>query len=226
MGGYQSRITVIWKITLLCVVSAFCNGAINSLVRILNVSLFADTYFIVAMCFTAGLLPGILTAFLFYMPVTYILYYLFTGLWFVSTWNFFLICILAEILLVCFFHAKIKSQEENFLRKPSLNSFTGVAIQLMVLVALDCIVISVLGGTIDFILNKFSVPFPTSFEDTFELGLLRNNVPVLASAILARIPINIVDRFIAVFGGYGVSLVFRKWLGDKTAPLEKKTPMC
>jgi hypothetical protein len=39
---------------------------------------------------------------------------------------------------------------------------------------------------------------------------LRNNVPVLASAILSRIPINIVDRFIAVFGGYGISLVFRK----------------
>jgi len=46
----------------------------------------------------------------------------------------------------------------------------------MVLVALDCIVISVLGGTIDFIL------------------------------------INIVDRFIAIFGGYGISLVFRKRL--------------
>jgi hypothetical protein len=49
-----------------------------------------------------------------------------------------------------------------------------------------------------------------SFEDTFELGLLRNNVPVLAAAILSRIPINIVDRFFAIFGGYGLSLLFRR----------------
>jgi len=209
MGGVQSRITAIWKIIFLCVVCAFCNGAVNYLFRLLNIPLFADTYFIVAMCFTAGVLPGLLTAVLFYMPVSYLLYYLLTGLWFESTWNFFLVCILAEILLVCFFHARIKPQEEDFLQGPSLTSFTGVAIQLMVLVALDCVVISVLGGTIDFILNKFSVPFPASFEDTFELGLLRNNVPVLAAAVLSRIPINIVDRFIAIFGGYGVSLVFR-----------------
>jgi hypothetical protein len=44
------------------------------------------------------------------------------------------------------------------------------------------------------------------------MGLLRNNVPVLATSILSRIPINIIDRFIAVFGGYGISLIFRKWL--------------
>jgi hypothetical protein len=44
---------------------------------------------------------------------------------------------------------------------------------------------------------------------------LRNNMPLLATAVLSRIPINIVDRFIAIFGGYGVSLLFRKWIKDK-----------
>jgi hypothetical protein len=91
-----------------------------------------------------------------------------------------------------------------------LNSFTGVATHLLVLVALDCIVVSICGGVIDFILGKLSAPLTYSPEDTFELGLLRNNVPVLVTAILSRIPINIVDRFIAVFGGYGIFLVFRK----------------
>jgi len=33
---------------------------------------------------------------------------------------------------------------------------------------------------------------------------------VLAAAMLSRIPINIVDRFIAIFGGYGISIVYRK----------------
>ena len=210
MNGVQSRVTVIWKILLLCVVCAICNAVVNYLlIGLLKVPLFLDTVFTVAMCFTAGLLPGILTGILSPL-VAYLIYYLHTGLPLKASWFYFTICILVEILLVCFFHAKMKPREEIFLRKPSLGSFTGLAVHLLVLVALDCIVISIAGGTMDFILYKLSVSLPPSFEDTFELSLLRNNVPVPAAAILARIPINIVDRFIAIFGGYGISLVLRK----------------
>jgi hypothetical protein len=84
------------------------------------------------------------------------------------------------------------------------------------LVALDCIVVSICGGTIDFILNKVSAPLAYSPEDTFELGLLHNNVPLFATAVLSRIPINIVDRFFAVFGGYGISLVLRKLIPNSS----------
>ena len=77
----------------------------------------------------------------------------------------------------------------------------------MLIVVLDCVVVSVTGGIIDFILTMLSAPKAFYPEDTFKLGLLRNNVPILASAILSRIPINIVDRFFVIFGGYGVSLV-------------------
>ena len=213
MGGLQSRITVIGKILVLCVVCAFCNAALSYLLNtLLKVPLYADTIFTVAMCFTAGLFAGILTGAVlsplaFFLVCKYLL-----GLPFEISWvrNIFTVCVLAEIALVCFFHARIKPREKIFLQKPSLNSFTGVATHLLVLVALDCIVVSICGGTIDFILNKLSAPLTYSPEDTFELGLLRNNIPVLATAILSRIPINIVDRFIAVFGGYGVSLLFRK----------------
>jgi len=213
MSGVQSRITVIWKILVLCAVCAFCNAGLSYLLNnLLKVPLYADTIFTVAMCFTAGALSGILTGAVF-SPLAFLLVckYL-LGLPFETIWvrNIFTICVLAEIALVCFFHAKIKSREEFFLQKPSLNSFTGVATHLLVLVALDCIVVSICGGTIDFILGKLSAPLAYSPEDAFELGLLHNNVPVLTTAILSRIPINIVDRFIAIFGGYGISLVFRK----------------
>jgi len=223
MYGVQSRFTVIWKVLVLCVVCALCNIGVNYLVNAqLKFPLFADTIFTVAMCFTAGWLPGILTG-VFLANLIYPLKdYFFAGLPYNPAWSFFSICILAEIALVCFFHKRIKSREDVFLqggnRQPSLNSFVGVATGLLVLVAIDCIVISILGGTIDFILNKLSAPLTASFEDVFELGLLRNNVPWLLAGILARIPINIVDRFFAVFGGYGISLIFRKWLG---APLYK-----
>jgi hypothetical protein len=97
-----------------------------------------------------------------------------------------------------------------------LNSFIGVGTGLLLLVALDCIAVSITGGIIDFILHLNSAPRTFSPEDTFKLGLLQNNVPVLATSILSRIPINIIDRFIAVFGGYGISVLFRKWLNRGT----------
>jgi len=216
MSGIQShRLTVIWKILVLCVISAFCNVGLRYLMSaLLKFPLFADTIFTVAMSFTAGWLPGILTGVFLTNLIALLKDYFFAGMPFSIIWCFFSVCVLAEIALVCFFHAKIKSREEVFLQsgnhQPSLNSFIGIATTLLVLTALDCIVISVLGGTVDFILNKLSAPIFPSFEDTFELGLLHNNVPLLLAGILARIPINIVDRFIAVFGGYGISLVFRK----------------
>jgi hypothetical protein len=55
----------------------------------------------------------------------------------------------------------------------------------------------------------------------FKLGLMRNRLPLLAVDILSRIPVNIVDRFITAFGGYGLGLLFhrtfwvRRVLGDR-----------
>ncbi|MDR1900104.1 MAG: hypothetical protein LBQ55_08860 [Treponema sp.] len=42
------------------------------------------------------------------------------------------------------------------------------------------------------------------------MGLLRNRLPLLAAAVLSRIPVNIIDRFITIFGGYGLGLLLRK----------------
>jgi len=221
MDGVQSRLTVILKIFVLCVVCAFCNVGLSHLLNNqLKFPLFADTFFTVAMSFTAGWLPGVLTGVFLTNLIALSKDYFFAGLQFHTIWWFFSVCILAEIMLVCFFHKRIKPREEVFLQgmksQPSFNSFIGIATILLVLIAIDCIVISVLGGTVDFILNKLSAPILPSFEDAFELGLLRNNVPLLLAGILARIPINIVDRFFAIFGGYGISLAFRKWLAPRT----------
>jgi len=200
-------------ISLLCLVSALCNVILNYFVcHIWHIPLYLDTVFTVALCFSAGLLPGLLNA-AFVLPVCFFLLhnyvlplepqagfarYLFT------------LCVVCEALTVCFFHSKMKRQEAVFFKKPSFYSFIGVAAKLLVLAVIDCIVVSVSGGIIDFVITSNSAPRPIFPEDTFKLGLLRNNVPVLATTILSRIPINIVDRFIAVFGGYGISAGYRK----------------
>jgi hypothetical protein len=68
-----------------------------------------------------------------------------------------------------------------------------------------CIVISILGGlTAVFIQFGWgsSNPGPELF---FNLALLRKTLPTAIVEILARIPLNIIDRLLSILGGYGVA---------------------
>ena len=211
------------KIGVLCMVSALFNVIVCTFNgSILKAPLYMDTIFNVAMCFCSGLLPGLITGMLL-SPIIYFLvcrYIIGLSVELNLLTNIWVICVFVEVLLVYVFHTRMKNREAVFLERPSLQSFIGVAAQLMVLVVLDCIVISLSGGIIDFVLTVLQTPRASFPEDSFKLGLFRNNVPLLPAAILSRIPINIVDRFIAIFGGYGVSLVFVKWVGGKKDQLE------
>jgi energy-coupling factor transport system substrate-specific component len=207
MKGVQLR-----KIIILCAVSAVCNAALSHFViNMARFPLYQDTVFTIAMCFSAGLFAGFLTGAFSCFCISFVYIYV-LGLSLPKVGYLFYICVIVEVLLVCFFHSKMKKREAVFFQKPSLQSFVYIAPLLLGLVALDCVAMSITGGIIDFTLVTLQVPRSISPEDTFKLGLLQNNVPLLATAILSRIPINIVDRFIAIFCGYGVSLLFRKWI--------------
>ena len=201
-----------WKIIVLCVVSAFGNVAFRYLITdMANIPLYADTVFTVAMCFFAGLVPGLLTVGL-YFTLSSIRYVVLQGAAAGDVWviNIFIICAILEVLVVCLYRRRMKSSESTFFENPWLDSFTGILVHLLILSVIACIAISIAGGIIDFVLSQFNVTQDFSPEDNFKLGLLRNNVNILATAILSRIPINIVDRFIVVFGGFAVSLLYRK----------------
>ena len=220
MDNTQNR-----KIIILCLASAFANAAFSYIISgILKVPLYADTIFTVAMCFTAGMFSGIMTGAVLSPLFFFLVYKFILNETFDVTLirNIFVICILAEVFLVYYFYKKIKSREAVFLEKLAakqdvLFAFILVAVQLLFLVVLDCIIISVLGGIIELIIEQFSVPWKYSPSDIFKLGFLRNNAPSFIAGILSQIPINIVDRFIAVFVGYGISLLFRKWLSAENA---------
>ena len=209
----------VWKIIVLCFASAFGNLLLSYLVSdIFKIPLYLDTVFTIAVCFAAGLVPGILTGVLispFLSPLAHLLLlnHPLETFW---AGRIFTICVLVEIILVCFYMKKNRSREAAFLDKPSLSSFISLAPFLLTLAAIACIAVSITGGLIDFVLTQISMPRPYSPEDSFKLGLFRNQIPVLTAAILSRIPINIVDRLIVVFGAYGISLLYRKWLGTGT----------
>ena len=202
-----------WKIIVLCVVSAFGNVAFRYLITDLaNIPLYADTVFTVAMCFFAGLIPGLLTVIL-YFTLSSIRYIFLQGYHTGDIWviNAFIFCAILEVLAVCLYRKKMTAPETAFLENPSFGSFTGILVHLLILSVIACITVSIAGGIIDFILTQFNITPEFSPEDNFKLGLLRNNVHILATAILSRIPINIVDRFIVIFGGFGISLLYRKF---------------
>jgi len=216
----DTRPIVFVKMFILCAVSVLGNILLNYLVNgIFRLPLYLDTVFTAAICFSYGILPGIITGIFLpaiLLPVKYIYMYNYSV---ETSWTvyFFFICALGEIILICIFQKKIKQKEIDFFndlacKSNIFQSFIPVATHLLVLAALDCIIVSVLGGIIGYTAGFFSVPRSLYPEDTFLLGLLRNNVPPLASAVLSRIPINVVDRFIVVFAGYGISLLYRKWL--------------
>jgi hypothetical protein len=79
--------------------------------------------------------------------------------------------------------------------------------------------ISVLGGVINYVTQVFMGihTYYYSVEDIFKPGLIMNNVPPLAVNILSRIPVNIVDRFIVIFGGYFISLGLAKIIRQANA---------
>ena len=214
MGDFQlaEKKTSIWKVAVLCLVSGFLNSALSHVISgMWGLPLYLDTLFAAAVCFSFGLIPGLVTALLH--PVFLIIKYIaLTDLELAPARLTFLFvfCIFFEVLLIFSFRNKIKPLDNAFRKQYSLVSFINLAPMLLLLAVLDCVVISVSGGIIDYIItlnSKLQVIHP---EDSFKLSLLRNNVPVMASVILSRIPINIVDRFFVIFGGYGVSLLYRK----------------
>ncbi|WP_461255082.1 hypothetical protein [Treponema sp. R80B11-R83G3] len=204
----------IWKIALLCLVSGLLNTLISYFINgVCGLPLYLDTLFTVAVYFSVGLFPALITAFLLHVftafEYTWLINLDVQAVW----WSYpFVLCVIFEILLIFFFRHKIKPLDTAFRKDPTLYAFFNLAPLLMLIVVLDCILISVTGGIIDYILTLLQAPKVFYPEDSFKIGLLRNNAPLLASAILSRVPINIVDRFIAIFGGYGVSLLYRKFL--------------
>ncbi|MCL2442637.1 MAG: hypothetical protein FWD13_04135 [Treponema sp.] len=199
-------------VSLLCILAAAMNFLLNTLsVYFLKIPLFLDTLFNAVVCFTAGLFPGIITALLSYTALS------------IRNGNFdpFIICAIVEVLLIW----RLRPAElppivrRNELRtkimpETAVASFVSKIAKLMLLYIICCVTISILGGLIDYFYYTVMSNSKSYFsaEDTFKIGFLRGGIPVLAMNILSRIPVNLVDRFIVIFGGYFISRVICRFV--------------
>ena len=90
---------------------------------------------------------------------------------------------------------------------------------LTILSLVMCFVISVMGGLIS--AGITSVTGVVDKSGWFRLGFIMQGFSLTASEILARFPINIADKPITVFVGYGIALLTQKIVKRKKQAVSK-----
>ena len=187
----------VFKLSVFCVLAAVMNILLSTFVmNFLKFPLFLDTVFTAAVAFAFGLVPGIIVAVLTWLIPC--IYY--------QAINFFVLCSITEVILICALKPAAPDIPKFTPKEKIIALYTGIAAKLMLLYILCAVAISVLGGVINYVSQLFQeINIYYGVEDTFKPALIINNLPVLAVNILSRIPINLVDRFIVIFGGYFIS---------------------
>jgi len=183
-------------LTVLCITAALLNILLSSFVmNFLRFPLFLDTVFTAAISFSFGIIPGIFTAVLtWFLPCVYY-----------SGFNFYFLCSAAEVLIICALKPSALYTPFYASKEKIAASLTALVSKLFLLYILCAAAISVVGGVVDYITHLFVERNYYSVDDLFKQGLLVFNLPVFIVNIISRLPINIVDRFIVIFGGYLIS---------------------
>jgi hypothetical protein len=117
----------------------------------------------------------------------------------------------AEVLLIYGFR-RGRARREKADGPEGGDSLVGTMSALLLPYLLTCMTVSLIGGMVEWTIAVTLGPVDNvaSAYTFFKMGLLRNRLPLLAAAVLSRIPVNIIDRFITIFGGYGLGLLLRK----------------
>jgi hypothetical protein len=210
------KIPRIIKNAALCVVAAFAVYSLNAsfsflAVKVLRLPLFLDTLFTCALAFTVGPLPGIAITVMSYCITGTVRYFRFGD----RGTYLYALCAVAEVLLIYGFRRRYPLRE-NPGGPDGGDSLISTMSALFLLYLLTCMTISLTGGMVDWTIAVTLGPVDdvASAYTFFKMGLLRNRLPLLAAAVLSRIPVNIIDRFITIFGGYGLGLLLGKVKGN------------
>jgi hypothetical protein len=217
MEKHKSSFTWL-KIILIGVIAAIANNAIILPSVDFISGLYLDTIFTAAAAFAGGLVSGLISAVL--TTVFYgLVYTIKTGTPYFGAYYLYMLCSITVVLLVRFFArffpAECESvriiggQNESNIGKIRQGS---LFIMLATLSLVMCIVVSVMGGlisagitTVSGVVDKSGPP-----ETYFRLGFIRQGFSLTASEILARFPVNIADKPIAVFCGYGIAFLIKR----------------
>jgi len=208
-------------IIFLCIGGALLNVAFNEINSLIGFPLYFDTVFTVTLTLLTGPLYGSLTGALTNIIANTIDF---------EYWGWmgylFAICNVATALITWLF-VRLFPRELNLGRETSGAGFKDVSVaanfpsrrldviisRLIVLILLSfvlCIAISILGGLLAsfmrFMLTLSDVAAHNPASAKLGLTLFPQGLPVILVEILSRIPVNIIDRLITTFTGYGAAL--------------------
>lgn len=181
---------------ILSILCGFLDYLICDLVAWVNqLPLFCDTIFIMALSFFAGPWWGVLAGF-FYHLIDFALHRT------MELGHLFMLCHFLAALTAGYFKILfIKKSDSRFL----------LFVKLNILVIVLCLVMSVSGGIISYILNNIEAYNKASSQTDFLTFLWQNKFQSkLLLQIAVRIPVNIADRFICTFAAWGVYLAAKK----------------
>ena len=181
---------------ILSILCGFLDYLICDLVAWVNhLPLFCDTIFIMALSFFAGPWWGVLAGF-FYHLIDFALHRT------MELGHLFMLCHFLAALTAGYFKILfIKKSDSRFL----------LFVKLNILVIVLCLVMSVSGGIISYILNNIEAYNKASSQTDFLTFLWQNKFQSkLLLQIAIRIPVNIADRFICTFAAWGVYIAAKK----------------
>ncbi len=162
-----------------------------------HLPLFCDTIFIMALSFFAGPWWGVLSGF-FYHLIDFLLTRT------VEPGHLFIICHFLAALTAGYFKIWFITEQDS-----SLLRF----IKLVILSMIMCLVMSISGGIISYVLGFVEAYNAASSQTDFLTFLWQNKFSSkLLLQIMVRIPVNIADRFICVFAAWGIYLLGKKFV--------------
>lgn len=189
------------KKTLICLAAIILNFLAASLFfNVLKLPFFFDTIWTVAVVFWLGLVPGLCVA-VGYNILNYLVWALKSG-----TGNFAFLYSICGILIVLSTWMFSRKKEE-FRFSPVV---TILYLILISLVSSFCTIIA--GGLIDYFqYTNYDMIEQMNPIKKFTDSFVRQKFSLLASCILAQIPISFTDRLITTFAGFGIYRLIQKF---------------
>jgi len=209
----------------LSVFGALLNIAINRFALYSGIPLYMDTILTISITLAFGLVWGA-----FCGTLTNVISHTIWG-W---SWGGYLyaLCNIATAFITwifCrYFQRELLEKTPDVLIQPAQKSskLSKIMDKVIILLLLSfslCLAMSILGGLITAFILRFN---PSNSEEVIISALLSatmfdQNAPTIIKEIISRIPVNIIDRSISAFAGYGISLLIYRFF--KTSVFEKST---
>ena len=201
----------------MCLAGVLLNILINRLSILANLPLYMDTVGTVAVTLTCGVFWGSLSGALYNLINHTLIFWGWEGYLYalcniataVTTW-----------LFIRFFPAELDlhAKPGNLNYPPGTNpqiakptKIINCTIVLLLLSLALCLVMSVSGGLITTLILVINPSLAEQWGVSARLSasLFQHYYPILLVEITSRIPINMIDRLIASYGGFGVALLVR-----------------